>query len=97
MKAKTSFGHGRIYKGRLPDGRGNNNAKQFIVVRDPQDIFRSGAVLGILDIQCGLHDRIFADGMAFNTKAGRLRIDRGALVYAKNRAKYFITEPHIWR
>lgn len=95
MKANTRFGNRHTHKGRMPDGRGNNGAKQFVVIRDPQGVFSEGAVLGILDIQYGLHDGVFSDGMAFNTSDGRLRVDRGGLVYARNRAKYHVRMPRI--
>jgi len=96
-KASTDYGHKRILKGRSPSGRGNNGAKRFTVVHDPADVFSAGAVLSALDIQCGLHEGVFMNGISFDTSLGRLRVDRGALVYAKNRAKYKMSEPHIWK
>ena len=82
-------------EGKWQDGRRNNNAKQFTVVVDPQGIFSVSAVFGIMDIQFGLKDRVFVDGTSFNTSDGRLRVERGGLVYARNRARYPIAVPHI--
>jgi len=96
-KATTNYGHKRVFKGRSPSGRGNNGAKRFTVIHDPADVFSAGAVLSALDIQCGLHEGVFQDGLSFDTTVGRLRVDRGGLVYARNRAKYELSEPHVWR
>ena len=92
MKATTQFGHRHTHKGRILNSRGNNNAKKFTVVHDPAGLYSRGAVFSMLDIQLAIHDGIFVDGMSFDTSCGRLRIDRGVMVYAKNRAKYPITE-----
>lgn len=94
MNAKTDYGV-RNTKKRISQNfaSDNGNCSTFVIIKDatPERLYTEGvSTMRAIDMWYMLRDGVFPDGMVFSVNGERLRVDRGILVYAKNRAKYIL-------
>ena len=97
MKAHTIYGvRGKEKHNSVNTRQTNGNCTTFRVIKDPSGLYTEGvSVMRMMDMQYAILEGVFENGTVFETGGKMVRVDRGVLVYSRNRARYPLTPVHF--